>query len=170
MVHMWSEYQHGVALLMLSMSSTTVGRMSGIDPIFLQLTYGIAVRFFSQRNEPDPPHRFVLALLPCFATCPREVYSFLFRIVSCWLVRSSTSFASVFLLTFAVVLCAMATQVMEAVATARIRFLAAQSPAARSGSRRRSAEGDASYLSPHHKLSSLCFTLLQRDWGGGDLK
>ncbi|CAM9123067.1 unnamed protein product [Ectocarpus sp. 12 AP-2014] len=61
-------------------------------------------------------------------------------------------------------------QVMEAVATARVRCLAAQpdgrGAAARGGQRR----GETPELSPHHKLSSLCLTLLQRDWSEGDLK
>ncbi|CAM9399323.1 unnamed protein product [Ectocarpus sp. 13 AM-2016] len=61
-------------------------------------------------------------------------------------------------------------QVMEAVATARVRCLAAQpagrGAAARGGQRR----GEAPELSPHQKLSSLCLTLLQRDWSEGDLK
>jgi len=30
--------------------------------------------------------------------------------------------------------------------------------------------GDAAELSPHQKLSSLCLTLLQRDWSEGDSK
>ncbi|CBJ26655.1 conserved unknown protein [Ectocarpus siliculosus] len=61
-------------------------------------------------------------------------------------------------------------QVMEAVATARVRCLAAQpdgrGAAARGGQRR----GETPELSPHQKLSSLCLTLLQRDWSEGDLK
>eukprot|EP00752_Nemacystus_decipiens_P018674 g16742.t1 len=54
-------------------------------------------------------------------------------------------------------------QVMEAVATARARCLAEQSGAS-------GEEQEAGELSPHHKLSSLCLTLLQRDWSEGDLK
>ena len=55
-------------------------------------------------------------------------------------------------------------QVMEAVATARIRFLDGENR----GSRERG--GDDTSLSPHQKLSALCLTLLQRDWSGGDIK
>eukprot|EP00903_Cladosiphon_okamuranus_P011447 g10784.t1 len=54
-------------------------------------------------------------------------------------------------------------QVMEAVATARVRCLVEQSGAAGEGR-------EAGALSPHQKLSSLCLTLLQRDWSEGDLK
>lgn len=65
---------------------------------------------------------------------------------------------------------ALINQVMEAVATARVRCLAAQpdgrGAAARGGQRR----GKMPELSPHQKLSSLCLTLLQRDWSEGDLK
>lgn len=54
---------------------------------------------------------------------------------------------------------------MEAVATARARCLAAQP-----GGAGEDEGGDAAELSPHQKLSSLCLTLLQRDWSEGDSK
>ncbi|CAN0219224.1 unnamed protein product, partial [Pylaiella littoralis] len=62
-------------------------------------------------------------------------------------------------------------QVMEAVATARARCC---SSAERSGGVAVGGGGreggDKPELSPHQKLSSLCLTLLQRDWSEGDLK
>ncbi|CAM9484206.1 unnamed protein product, partial [Sphacelaria rigidula] len=61
---------------------------------------------------------------------------------------------------------------MEAVATARVRVLAAESEETGSDTtdRRRRRDGGAPLTSLHHRLSTLCFTLLQRDWGGGDMK
>lgn len=63
-------------------------------------------------------------------------------------------------------------QVMEAVATARVRFLAARSPPSRGGRQGGGfmGGGNSSPLSPHQKLSTLCLNLLQRDWSNGDMK
>lgn len=58
-------------------------------------------------------------------------------------------------------------QVMEAVATARMRFVEAQGGRQGGGFMGR---GDNSPLTPHQRLSSLCLTLLQRDWSNGDMK
>lgn len=65
-------------------------------------------------------------------------------------------------------------KVMEAVATARVRFIAAEgsenSPSSSSNRSSGHRRHNGGAISLHNKLSALCFTLLQRDWGEGDVK
>ncbi|CAM9211941.1 unnamed protein product [Discosporangium mesarthrocarpum] len=64
-------------------------------------------------------------------------------------------------------------RVLESIASARLKFLAAEAAHLAGGRHDQTTEltqGDSSEPTLHQKLSSLCLTLMQRDWGNGDPK